>query len=362
MDVWVPLAQADVFYSPGWRTDPARRSLTLFVLPALPESALESGLSRATMSLAGEYPVPWRDRALTLVPGTAMLGTQRAAARQLFRILLALALLILVVAGANVSGMLLAGAAPRRREAAIDLAIGAGPGAAPRRLLAEGAWLGGVAALVAWGLYAWARVWMSDITLLPTLSLRLQLPEPVSLSPLIVPAGITVGVSVAIGPALWARRQVRNYRLHQAARSVGDRGLARARRLLIGAQVAVALVLLVGATLFQRSLDRLTQADLGVAGDGLLAFDFDIEPQDIEGRPAASLAEEALRQASALPGVTAAAMANRAPIDASTPVLNVESPDGSGTAAVEVTFNTVTPGYFETVGTPVLARPFLLRR
>jgi predicted permease len=283
-----------------------------------------------------------------------MLGTQQAAARQLFRILLALALLILAVAGANVGGMLLAGAAAGRREAAIDMAIGAGAGAAPRRLLAEGAWLGAAAAVVAWGLYSWARVWMSDITLLPTLSLRLQLPEPVSLLPLTVPAGIVVGLCVAIGPALWAARQVPTYRLHQTARSVGDRSVARARRLLIGAQVAVALVLLVGATLFQRSLDRLTRADLGVAGDGLLAFDFDIEPQDAQGRPAAVLAAEALRQARALPGVTAAAMANRAPIDTSTPVLPVALPESPGTAAVEVTFNTVTPGYFETVGTPVL--------
>jgi predicted permease len=354
VDVWVPLAQADVFYSPGWRTDPERRSLSLFVLPALPQSVVEARLSRATLSLTGEYPTSWRERSLTLGPGTAMLGSQRAAARQLFRILLALALLILVVAGANVSGMLLAGAAVRRREAAIDIAIGAGPGAAPRRLLAEGAWLGAAAALVAWGLYAWARVWMSDITLLPTLSLRLQLPEPLSLLPLIVPAATVVGMSVAIGPALWARRQVPNYRLHLAARSVGDRSLSRVRRLLIGAQVAVALVLLVGATLLQRSLDRLSRADLGVSGDGLLAFDFDIEPQHAAGRPAANLAAEALRQTRAFPGVTAAAMANRAPVDTSTPVLIMALPDGGGTAAIEVTFNTVTSGYFETVGTPVI--------
>ena len=118
--------------------------------------------------------------------------------------------------------MLLAGAAAGRRNAAIDLAIGAGPGAAPRRLLAKGAWLGAAAALGAWGLYAWARVWMFDITLLPTLSLRLQLPEPMSLLPLIVLAGTVAGVSVALGPALWAGRQARNYRLHPDGRSVGD--------------------------------------------------------------------------------------------------------------------------------------------
>lgn len=353
VDVWVPLAQADVVYSPGWRADPARRSLGLFVLPAREDSELALELGRATASLARDYPVPWRERSLTLVPATAMLGAQRATAQYLWRILLALSVLILGAAGASVSGMLFASAAAGRRDAAIDLAIGAGHGAAPRRLLVAGSFLGTAAALIAWGLYVWARTWMADITLLPTLSLRLQLPEPWSLLPLLVPAGILVGLSVAMAPALWLSRQVPSYRLNQAARSIGDRGLARARQWLIGAQVAVALVLLVGAMLFQRSLDRLTRVDLGVTSNGLLAFDFDIEPNTAGERRPASLAAEALRQARALPGVTAAAMANRAPVDLSTPVLNVALPQSAATA-VEVTFNSVTHGYFDTVGTPII--------
>lgn len=356
VDLWVPLAHADGFFAAGWRTDPARRALSLFVLPATLETAgLEPRLRQLTMRLAQELPDPWRQRVLTLVPGTAMLGTQRDAARQLLRVLLALAALILSVAGANAGGLLLASAAAGRREAAIHLAIGAGPNAASRRLIVEGAMLGTAAAILATLLYAWARGRVSAIALLPTLSLRLQLPEPVALLPALIVVGTAVGVLVGAGPAVWAGRQLRDYRIHQNGRGTGDRGAARARRMLVSAQVAVALVLLVGAALFTRSLDRLARADLGIASSGLVALDLDIEPHETRDQPPGFIAAEALRQTRGLPGVAAAAMANRAPVDTSTPTLMVAAGEHASGGAIEVTFNTVTAGYFETVGTPVLA-------
>jgi putative ABC transport system permease protein len=354
VDLWIPLAQGDVFFSPGWRTNRGPRALSLFVLPAHDAPALEPRLRRLTLNLESTLPDSWRRRTLTLVPGTAMLGTQRAAAEQLFGLLLALAVLILAVAGANTGGLLLAGSAAGRREAAIDLAIGAGPGAAPRRLILEGTMLGAAAGVLASCLYAWARVPVSAIALLPTLSLRLQLPDPWALLPALVLAGTAAGVLVAVGPAVWTRRQLRTYRLHAGGRGTGDRGVTRARRLLVAAQVAVALVLVVGAALFARSLDRLSHADLGVDSTGLVALDFDIEPHETAGQPPGFLAAEALRQTRGLPGVVAAAMANRAPVDSSTPTTTVAG-DGTPDRSIDVTVNTVTAGYFETVGTPLLA-------
>ena len=112
-----------------------------------------------------------------------------------------------------------------------------------------------------------------------------------------------------------------------AARGTGDRGVTRATRLLVTAQIAAALVLVVGAALFARSLDRLSRADLGIESNGLVALDFDIEPAEAAGQPPGFLADEALRQTRALPGVVAAAMANRAPVDSSTPPTTVAGED-----------------------------------
>ena len=356
VDVWVPMAQGDAFFSPGWRTNPASRAFSAFVLPHAPPAALDVGLERATADMASEYPDPWRERKMALRPATALLGTQRDAARLLSRILLALSALILVVAGANLGAMMLATAAAGRRAMAIHAAIGAGPGAAPRRLLLEGGLVGAAASLVAVGLYAWARTEIADVTLLPTLSLRLALPAPIAVLRWLVPAGMISGLLMAAGPAFAVARRPAFAALQGGgSRVAGESGVARARRVLVSAQMAMCLVLIVGASLFTRSLERLTNADLGIVREGLIALDFDIEPAGDRAQTPDALAHEALRRTRQLAGVEAAAMASRAPVDASTPLIRVSAPGAVQRDALEVTFNTVTSGYFETVGIPLVA-------
>ncbi len=356
----MPLAHGDAFFSPGWRTDPTGRALTAFVLPHASPPVVDERLRRVAADLGDEYPEAWRQRTLALTPGTALLGTQRDNARLLSQALAGLSLLILVVASANLGAMMLAGAAAGRRALAIHAAIGAGPGAAPRRLLIEGALVGAAGAAVAAGLYAMARVRIAEVALLPTLSLRIDLPSAPAMLSVLAPAGIAAGVLMAAGPAAWIARQALGaHALGNGVRSASDRGIARTRRVLVTAQIALAVVLLSGAMLFARSLDRLTHADLGIARDRLIAFDFDIEPAETGGQPFATVAAEALRRVRAMPGVAAAAMASRAPVDTSTPATSVSTTRNGGAIAVEATFNTVSAGYFETVGVPlVLGRAF----
>jgi len=360
VDVWVPLAHGDAFFSPGWRTAQPARALTAFVLPHASPAVVNEQLRRAAADLGDEYPEAWRRRTLALTPGTSLLGSQRDNARLLSRALAGLSLLILVVASANLGATMLAGAAAGRRALAIHAAIGAGPGAGPRRLLIEGALVGAAGAAAAAGLYAMARVRIAEIALLPTLSLRIDLPPAPAMLSVLAPAGIAAGVLMAAGPAAWIARQALGApALGSGVRSAGDRGIARTRRVLVTAQIALAVVLLSGAMLFARSLDRLTHADLGIARDRLVAFDFDIEPAETGGQPLATVAAEALRRVRAMPGVAAAAMASRAPVDASTPATSVSTTRNGGAIAVEATFNTVSAGYFETIGVPiVLGRAF----
>jgi predicted permease len=354
VDLWIPLSQGDVFFSPTWRTAIGARSLTVFALPVAPPAVVTEQLRRTAGDLAEDHPVPWRQQSLQLSPATALLGSQRASASLLSRVLVGLAILILVAASANLGATMLAGAAAGRRALAIHAAIGAGPAVGPRRVLIEGALIGAGAAVLAVLLYAAARVRLTEIALLPTLSFRVELPSATMLLWLIAPAGLAAGLLMAAGPATWLARQSVGAHLLAGARSAGDRGIARTRRLLVGAQVALCLVLLIGASLFTRSLDRLTRADLGFDRDGLLAFDFDIEPADAGQRLPDAVAADALRRVRAMPGVTAAAMASRAPVDASTPVTRVSNPRDPGATGIDVTFTTVSAGYFETVGVPVV--------
>src|SRR4029453_1088260 len=96
VDVWVPLAQGDAFFSPGWRTAERARALTVFVLAHASLPIVNEQLRRAGADLGDEYPEAWRQRTLALTPATALLGSQRDNARLLARALAGLSLLILV--------------------------------------------------------------------------------------------------------------------------------------------------------------------------------------------------------------------------------------------------------------------------
>jgi predicted permease len=142
------------------------------------------------------------------------------------------------------------------------------------------------------------------------------------------------------------------------ARGADGGGSTRMRRLLVSVQVSLTLVLIVAAALSIKSLAALLAADLGFAHDRLVAMDFDVEPAGAATTEMAGLAREALRRVEATPGVAAAAMSNRAPVDSSTPTIEVRA-RLDGTSIADVSMYLATARYFDTVRVPIVAgRPF----
>jgi putative ABC transport system permease protein len=356
VDAWITVAHADAMLDRDWRTNSERRWWTTIVhfKPGAGSPQFEALLGRATADLAAQLPDQWRARRLITVPGTVLTGSQRTAAATLSLVLSVFAALILAAAAANAGGVFLAAAAAERGRAAIQLAIGSGRGAILRRHLMEGAILGSGGGIAALALYAWVRRQLADVALLPTLSLRLDLPFDARIAVLTIGAGALAGVLLALGPSLWMMRLDLAQTLRDGSgRSAGGAGLSKTRRLLVAAQVAISIALVAGASLFARSMETLATLDVGFPRHGLIAMDFDLEPS----APAAMLpvlAREALDRAQAIPGVVAASMASRAPIDSSTPRLAVNVPGSSGRALDDVTFYAVTERYFDTIGLPIV--------
>ncbi len=326
----------------------------MFALPATSVAELDAGLARAAGQLARRQPEAWRDRSLRSAPGTILAGGQRDGASSVVSILGGLALLILAAAAANVSGVLIARASLSIRHTAIHLALGAGRAAIARRLLFEGALLGAGGGGVALLLYAWARRQVAEVALLPTLALRLDLPFDAGLALAVVAAAATTGLALAIGPAAWAMR-VDTAAVSSAGeqRALGGATVTATRRVLVAAQAGVSLMLVVGAVLFSRSLSALSAEDLGFPSAGLVALDFDLAP-DVPAAESAMLAREALARITRLPGVTAAAMSNRAPVDRSLPGVEVRLTP-TGPPVGEPSLSLATEDYFATVGVPLLA-------
>ena len=359
VDAWITVAHADAMLDRDWRTNVERRWWTT-ILHVPPQEGggaaarLDAALGRATAELAIQLPEAWRERRLTAIPGTLLTGSQRTAAITLSIVLGAFAALILAAAAANVSGLFLAAAAAERGRAAIQLAIGSGRSAVVRRHLIEGAMIGAGSGAVAMALYAWIRLRLAFVAVLPTLSLRLDLPLDAPLILSTVAAGALVGVLLALGPAVWLMRLDLAQTLRNGFGRPSGAGLSRSRRILVAAQVAISIALLAGATLFTRSMATLETLDVGFPRHGLIAMDFDLEPSAPSTSMLPALALDALVRTASIPGVTATAMANRAPIDSSTPRLTVALPGSRGPALDDVTMYRVTDRYFETVGLPIV--------
>ncbi len=270
--------------------------------------------------------------------------------------------LVLVIACANVAGMLLARAAARQREIAIRLAVGAGRGRLVRQLLTESLILGVLGAGVGVMLASW----------LTRLLTTFQLPIPIDLSlDLRLDArvlGFTAGVSLLTGVLAGLAPALRATRADLVGDLKGDNagGRVRGRRwtplwtmrdVLVVGQMAVTIVLLVTAGLLVRSLAAAQKANVGFATDGLAIVAADTSMLRYTPERSQQYWSEVTRRIGAIPGVQGVAVASRLPFSLNFNRTNIAVP-GRQKAADEmgtsINSANVSPGYFATLGIGVL--------
>jgi predicted permease len=255
--------------------------------------------------------VPDPVNAPRLIPASGSQGLvahRRDHSRQLYVLLIVVGL-VLLIACANTANLLLARSSSRQKEIAVRIALGAGRGRLIRQLLTESltlAILGGAAGLVlaywAKGLLLLAAPWGGD-----PLKLDLTLNGRV----LLFTAGtaIATGLVFGVAPAFRATRVESAPALKDssASQTPGRRRIALGRALVL-IQVAVSLVLLIGAGLFLRTLHNLERVDYGFDANNLLLFKVDASLNGYKGENLASLYERISERISGLPGVDQATM------------------------------------------------------
>jgi putative ABC transport system permease protein len=265
---------------------------------------------------------------------------------------------LLAVACANVANLLLARAASRQKEIAIRAALGAGRWRVVRQLLTESLLLavtgGGLGLLLAW----WgvdALVALSPRDLLDIGSVRLNLPV----------LAFTLGVSLLTGvvfglvPALEASRLDAGESLKEGARgTTGGRRGRRLRGAFVVAQVALSLVLLVGAGLMVRSFARLNSVNPGFNADGLLTMRVQLPPRKYrEDERVIAFHRQAVERVAALPGVLSAGATNFLPFagpGAATGFTVVGRPAPLPGEEPVTEVRVTDENYFRTMGIPVL--------
>jgi putative ABC transport system permease protein len=348
-ELWAPLALGDRLASRSGR------SLRLFarLAPGVPLERAREELDGIVARVEAQHPATMKGLAVRPLRDVVVHGVRPA-----LLVLLGAVGLLLLTACANVAHMLLARAASRSREMALRGALGAGRGRVVRQLLTESLLLAalgaaggiGLAVLGVRLLVAWRP---PSVPRIETMAIDARLLA------LAVVVSLACGLAFGLAPALSAARRDLAGALRQGGRGAsagpGRRGL---RDSLVASEVALALVLLVGAGLLMRSLLALHAVDLGFDPKGLLTAVVSLRGSEASA-PArrAAFYGEALERVRALPGVADVSAINHVPLAGDIWGRQFQvagrppaAPGDSPGAAYRV----VLPGYFRTMRLPLL--------
>jgi putative ABC transport system permease protein len=318
----------------------------------------ETEMKAIAAQLAEEYPKTNTGNGVTLTPlREYFVGDVRTS----LLVLLAAVGFVLLIACANVANLLLARAASRAREIAVRKAMGASRWRIIRQLLTESVMLsalGGVVGLLLamWGVDVLRR---ASIDLLPTTA-EIGLDRNV----LFFTFGVSLltGILFGLAPALQASKSDLSESLKEGGRSGAD-GAARnrVRSLLVVAEVALSLVLLVGSGLLVRSFLLLRDTDTGFDQKNLLTLQLSYRVGKEEGQRAVNFLRAVEEKVRALPGVSAVAVSNGVPLlGVSETGLQIKGrpPAEPGKQPMTVSFWT-TPGHLDALGIRLMRGRFI---
>jgi predicted permease len=270
---------------------------------------------------------------------------------------------VLLIGCANLANLLMARATLRSREIAVRLAMGAGRGRLVRMLLTESLALATCGAVVGvalgYGLLQWIQ------SLLPPFYLPAEANVGMDGRVLLFLAAATMITCIAVGlaPALATSGRESSESLKEGGRSnTSGRTKVLARNLFVGAQVAVAFVLLVGGGLLVRSLQRVMSVETGFRTEGLIAAYLPLPMErNAEAGTVTRYVDRILDEVRAIPGMREAAVTTGLPLRGwgdGMPMRLADRPnEEAGTG-----FKIVTPGYFHALGLPLRAGRYLDRR
>jgi predicted permease len=296
-----------------------------------------------------------------LLPGGRGVSNLRPRYAEPLRILMFVTGLVLLIACANLANFFLAKMAVREKEIAMRLALGAGVSRIVRQLLTEAlllSFFGGAVGvlLAAWGTRALIHFVVDGATrtaLDPNPDLRVMA--------FTFCTSLLTGLFFGLAPAWRAGRMMLAAGLKANSRSVaggeGRIGRFGFSKLLVTAQVALSIVLLVGAGLFVRTLRNLENQPFGFNRHGLLETNLDLRLAGYKAEQLNGLYERMLGIIESLPGVRSASISSMAPISdySWTQGISVRGHVAAPHENMVSLINSVTPGYFHTSGTTLLA-------
>ena len=351
-DIWVPMASVfGMNDNRSWRADQAIARLK----PGVTTQNAQAEMTLIAERLSQQYPDTNKEIGAAVIP-----LRDHAAGNVRFSLLLLLASCggVLLIACANVSQLLLARATTRERELSIRAALGASRWRLARQVLTESALLA-IIGSVAGGLLA---LWLVEIV---AASIPVELPFwiRIDLNPSVLGFAILLSGVTALGAGSLPAWQSARVAISQSLKSTGGNAVgvgARSRELLTAAQVAVSIVLLVGASLVLRSLLKLRDVNPGFDPRNVVMME--VNPTYNGDEPAQTRVDRfsrLLQRLSQMPGVEAVGANNSPPFVAQRPWNRTQlaaegQPVTSQSLNPVANFQTVSPDYFRTLRIPLV--------
>ncbi len=369
-DVAIPICAADVFDGKDPRLD--HRSwwwLNVMgrVKPDISWDQLKARLGVLSPPIfAGALPKNWDDKGqarflkLTLVPTPASTGISRVRRqfKQPLNILMGVVGLVLLIACANIASLMLARSAARHKEIAVRKALGASRARLIRQLLTECVLLSTAGAILGVFFARWGSLLL--VSYISTKSDRIFLDLTFDWRIL----GFTAAVALFTGLLFGVLPAFRSTRVSLTSAMKGSlavdaesRAKFRPGKWIVASQVALSLVLLVASGLFLRSLVKLVTMDIGFDRSNVLLVNTNLHTSKIAPEQQQAIFEEIESRLRSLPGVVSASRSVITPVSNRiwNNELEVDTPNPPTGEDAVAYFNYVSPGYFETLRTPLRA-------
>jgi putative ABC transport system permease protein len=333
---------------PGWTAASASAHLNT-ISPGILEATLPTVYQPDT----AKYYLGYR---LTAIPAGSGLSSIRRDLEEPLWILLSIAALVLLIACANLANLMLARASTREREIAVRLALGASRLRVVRQLLAESLLLAAAGAisgaLLAMGLSKYMVMFLSTTRSPIFVDLGLDWRVFGFVAALAVLTCLLLGLT----PSLRATKADAAAALKSSSRSTtAGRERNLLRRALVVTQVALSMVLLVSALLFSRTLQNLMTLDAGLRPDGVTEVGIDLSRLNATPERRGIIYRDLLEDIRSIPGVESATSTGIVPVSGNGWNDRIQILDGRRTPAELTNFDIIAAGYFQTLGTPLIA-------
>src|SRR5580693_10377311 len=363
MEYWVPASMQEVFYGGGDKLeDRGARWCEAYVRlkPGVTRNQAQQEISAIAARLEAEYPATNRGRGIKVWPLWQTPFNHAGHLLPTFEIMVVVTMFVLLIVCANVGNLLLVRSFARRHEMTVRLALGAGRGRLLRQLVTEGLLLSACGAAGGMLVAYWCR--HALVLLFPVRGGDVMyLPGQIDGRVLGLSAAICLVVTLAVGlvPAFQTRHLALADTLKTGVSTVlGARGGAWFRSSLVILQVTLSFILLVGGTLLMQSLRKIRTTDPGFSTTRVFDTWIPFVAAGYDAQRAKTFQDELIERVRALPGVEAAAYARAVPLGygsfSSTPIAvdGYEPPPNEQPTAE---YNEVSPGYFVTLGIPLLS-------